>query len=642
MRGGLQIVNQYASQGLAKEVAVLVPHEAAGEQHECLEVGQQSFSWVSRGHVAWFAETVAKLIVRCHRSYKYAVLGWLTFTACTPSSVGQRDGVLANGADTNTAQGPGSADERATLKQLAEKDLFGLAYYLRPVSQRGEPDEVATKLWQNAFTRFMEMHEEWISRRQPDLIPFSKAREFRAGAVCVDDPNLTGNMSFFAYTFDAYVSAWGLAGDQSSQEDADKSALAECSSARGKYGHEGCVCRVIARAGKIVQKPSEWTATIEPLQLQLDKENTERLLSSEILRPLDAVLADAVSSSTTVKGQPVLDIRLQAAKPLELGYPDEQQDYASACHDRISYSLYRATEAERVKVATELGAVERGRMYGCYRISVDTTKNPRNNPHRPSERQCRYLDFVDLTKEAASLQEMLPPNWRELPQLRTMSGLWVESVARVDEDGTPVLKRPLARPIAVQDAEGLLIAVEITAPEPNGGCYVAKPFQGKVFDFTGCSSVDECRSHAAAALLSNLRARLANNPFGAEWVADEALPPGEFRLKREKLPSLVLGGAYYEWAKYAILTWTAESADPFGSLYGRSTFRGLNSGGTFMFLRLEHIYTISKHKLGTYREPNEREVESYVLALRDLVPTTLKQTCDSLSGTLNEQVCALH
>ncbi|MFL5354070.1 hypothetical protein [Archangium sp.] len=474
---------------------------------------------------------------------------------------------------------------------------------------------------------------------------FLAGAQHKAAAVCIEDPEPFSGMSFFETTFSAYVSAWGVATNYEMQADANTAALHQCALAKDKYGHQNCVCRLIAdSSGPIEDPPENWSKAIPSLRREMDAWSEERLRKSAMSVTLDVVSSIAPPLETVsddMQGS-TPNVRLRAPEPVRLGYPDQQRDYASACHDRISYALLPVAGVDLSAVESRLASLEPelGRMYGCYSITVDTTEDPTVDWGKPMERQCRYLDRISQVDRMSVDGEFLPSNWKNEVDVESISDIWVEGVVQVDERGFPLSKRPLARPIAIRTKAGLLLAVEIVAPRPNGGCNVSSPFYGKVFDFAGCSDPYECRYLSNEKLTQALELRLSQPPFGAERQKNVNLPPGEFRMERKEERSLVLGGAYYELATYRVLTWSADSENPPDSLYRRSTYRGLQAQDPrFLFLHLEHIYTVSKHRLGTYREPEAVDIKAYETTLRGVVPEVLTQVCASLAGRMIDSVC---
>lgn len=519
--------------------------------------------------------------------------------------------------------------------------LIGLVYYLRPMEDPRDDEEHADDLWREALDQYNRLESEWIQYTKVTRQQFEQMADNKAAAVCVDEPDLTGWMSFYSVGFQAHVSAWGFAADMATQEKATERALFQCQEAKKKYGHPGCVCRIVSDSfHRLTEPPQHWPAIIARIRNEMNRER-EANFSNSVIRPT----LDAALDATTTKNNglsPDSSIRLRAPKPVGLGYPDADRDYASVCHGRISYALFKPDSVKASEAKLQLSSVDMGKLYGCYDIPVDTIipaiplKIPKG---MPVEHQCRYLATI---KGQDILNVVLPINLKKAINTNDLTEIVVESVVRVDEMGRPLAKLPVARPVALRFGTNMLLAVEIVAPEPDGRCYVGAPFSGKLFDFSACKNAVKCRHDAGKAIIEAISSALSKKPFGAMRLSSEQLPPGEFRLHRQDQPSLVLGGAYYEKTIYTINVWSASSEDPFGSLYGRSGFRGENaSDPRFFFLRLEHIYTVSKNRLGTFREPEDSEIRSYENELIEVVPRALREVCSELNSRIVDGVCLL-
>jgi hypothetical protein len=498
----------------------------------------------------------------------------------------------------------------ASLTQ--ERDgLLGLVKYLAPGRDSRSPEEIAHRLWDAAWPRFLDMQAGWLRYKpDPGATLFPDASAHKSAAVCIAEPDIGGSMSFFDTGLSAYVSAWGTASRHPSADEAQRAALAECAEAKVKYGHPECVCRIVGGdSGPVGAVPGHWPETVSRLLAEVEDTKRIRFERSSVEFSLAGVTralaappfrfrdrrpaTDPVTPTPTSDPLPIF--RLRAPTPLVIGYPDSERDYASACHDRVSYALLPVlSEDARAKQAIDrLTRIEPGELYGCYKISVDTIKHPSIDRGGPMEQQCRYIDHVQF--QTPPDPAAFPAAWRSTVPVADISEIWVEAVVRVDETGLPLVKRDKVRPLALKTSAGRrMLALEVLAPEPNGGCYVSKPFSGLLFDFRGCKDSTACATKASSAMMHALEERLAAPPFEAYPSTATDMPPGEFRMERVKRPSKVLGGAYYESTTYTVSTWSADDENPFGSLYGRSRFRGLqqpNAG--LLFLRLEHIFTIS-------------------------------------------------
>ena len=120
--------------------------------------------------------------------------------------------------------------------------------------------------------------------------------------------------------------------------------------------------------------------------------------------------------------------------------------------------------------------------------------------------------------------------------------------------------------------------------------------------------------------LAHIRDELGAPPLSATPILNEPFGPGEFGMVRNELPSVALGEPNYERSTYFVQTWVAKSENPFGSLYGRQDFQGVGEASirdgddVRLFLKVKHIFTRAKHRLGAYEEPSRQEAERYLIS----------------------------
>jgi len=118
-------------------------------------------------------------------------------------------------------------------------------------------------------------------------------------------------------------------------------------------------------------------------------------------------------------------------------------------------------------------------------------------------------------------------------------------------------------------------------------------------------------------------------------------------MNREHKPSYLLGAPYYESSTYTIETWAAEDDNPFGSLYGRESFKGTSSDHLqradqiYFFLKVSHVHTRAVHKNDTYSDPSITEIDKIDDGVNKAATKALTTACTSLKGTFEGTMCKI-
>lgn len=340
---------------------------------------------------------------------------------------------------------------------------------------------------------------------------------------------------------------------------------------------------------------------------------------------------------------------ISPSKPIHIGYPDNQQDYASICQDLVFYAMIKYDSSKIDSLKNQLDKVIKTSSYGKYNRTINTVIDFKaEKSGRLMEKMCyfsKHFSFENNPVENNAL--FLPYNLKKIFEKETIKEIWVEGATRITSKGLPLKIDELMRPIAIETDKGFYIGVQIKMPDDGGRCYVSKPFSNKVFELSNCIGDFNCEKSALNTLLSSIKTQLEDDPISASIVQNEVFAPGEFAMERNRKPSKVLGMPNYELSTYLIESWIANSENPFYSLYNRQDYKGLNknrpqSGNQlFLFLKVSHILTKSSHKNGIYQEPNENEIQKYDEIVKGLINNAIKSSCNELEGTFNNNICKL-
>jgi hypothetical protein len=357
------------------------------------------------------------------------------------------------------------------------------------------------------------------------------------------------------------------------------------------------------------------------------------------------VLIDRARSGPQVGTSRALS--LAAPKPIIVGYPDQQQDYASACFDHVFQALLPADGNEKDYIAELTRVIGRG-LYDPYHRAVNTVLDyTTSRDGRIMNQMARFAAHYQF--EANPVHDktlVLPPNLNEALADEVVQEIWVEGSARLTTSGLPLEIDQEVSLLAIKTNKHFYLGTQIRMPDDTGGCYVSMPFANKVLDVTSCSGSYVCAKKAVDGLLDTIRQRLRAEPFLAQDIQNEPFGPGEFGLKREYQPSHILGAPYYELSTYLIQTWAAESEDPFYSLYQRQRYMGLDekraaANKVIIFMKLNHVLTTSIHKNGNYGEPRPEEIQKFDAELNTAIADSITKACADMKSKMDGSVCEL-
>lgn len=340
------------------------------------------------------------------------------------------------------------------------------------------------------------------------------------------------------------------------------------------------------------------------------------------------------------------NFRIPAARPIRVGYPDEQQDYASSCQDRVFYALIPLDKNEQQQARHQLRHLTSLTYYGFYSRSVNTIKffmNPK--PGVMSTRMARFA----VAKHLAEGEPLLPRNLQDALHGQHITDLWLEGSVRITKDGVPLTVDSSMSPLAIKTQTGFYVAVQIKMPDTGVGCMVVAPFQKQVLDYSVCYADPACANHVLSAVLGALQVAFEKAPIAAAPIVNEAFAPGELGLQRQYEPSKVLGPPYYEYSTYSVETWTASEAEPLYDLYDRSLFKGTgaaaqggsNSKALFLYLKVTYFLTQTPNKNGAYTEPADVQVKEYDAAVQAATLSALADACKKLKGTEHASLCII-
>jgi hypothetical protein len=513
------------------------------------------------------------------------------------------------------------------------------------------PERVAKSLWAEQYRRFLRLQWDWESTRE-DGAPFTSRPAHRAAAMCLEDIAASSlGMSFRDEVPDALGGTWGYAFGKSTQAEANRAALDQCeeATAKNKIGNYVCKCHIVGDdGGSVQQPPDDWVPAVRRAQCAVSENKWSRLFGAA--KSVSFLEAERAAHSRDWMLDPnvrrdLAQYELSPPAPLRIGYPDHQRDFASLCHDRISYALMRIDH--NPAMLARLSGLASGQPFGCYTVTVNTKRDFRNvQSNGPVEWECRYVSRLSL--EAPATQLELPARWTSLSLFDQSADVWIESLVQINENGRLLEKRNNSRILAIQNLDGLYLGIEITTPEPDGGCNVSYPFDGLAFDVSRCSNVDEAASAAERGLKAAIGAVLGKHPFEALAGAPKPSIPGTVLYERYSKPSRILGGAYYERSTYQIGLVSSDTADPTTNAYDRASYYGVGNGHVprFLFATLQHVFTVAKNKAGPYRDVDPAMSESQMDELKRIrkatsaiVPNAVASACDSLRWNMSGGVC---
>jgi hypothetical protein len=495
-----------------------------------------------------------------------------------------------------------------------------------PFLKKDQPEKrsaIKAKLQLRVMKRLKEL-QNWPS-------DYSKLPQNKAIAIRYDEPS---ENPFVPYLYrknyiEPHISFWGGSWGDKTIEAARSEALKQCG--------EGCV---VYLENDRVQIAERMVDEILKAKQEYVDDQIKALTAAEKLLLIDrAYQAKKVSISRKVSLSPI--------RPIDIGYPDWQQDYSSVCQDRVFNALIKLNLEEKAYLRKLRKIVEKG-LYDPYDRTVNTTRNFKSpGENAMATHMARFArKYVFKSMNSSKKALTLPQNLSEALSRETIKAIWVEGSVRVTGTGLPLVIDEQVNPLAIKTDKNFYLGVQVRLPDAGDQCYVSKPFSNNVLDISACTTY-ECAKNAFDALLGNLKYAFRQVPIQAEEIQNETFAPGEFGMKREYQPSSILGAPYYELSTYTVETWIADRPDPFYSLYQRQKFKGLDKQrfsegrSSLLFLKVSHVLTTSAHKNGTYSEPTRNQVQKFETIVKGTVENTVVATCNSLRGTMNGTVCKI-
>jgi hypothetical protein len=440
-----------------------------------------------------------------------------------------------------------------------------------------------------------------------------------------------------------HIGYWGGSWEYDSLEDAKTAAMQQCS--RCTY------------CGKVACIPFlENDALVIPEQIINEYINARKLyVADEFKRFANSertVLLDRASNALSSHQQSEWSkvLRVPTSESLTVGHPDSQQDYSEACQGRIIFPLVPIPRSSQATVLSRLQAILSTGTYDEYRRTVNTTLNytqPRDG--ELWERMARFATKFEIDGDPVRLKKLNFPKYLfDALKRKRVQTVWLEGSVRVTKDGLPLTPSDYMAPLAVLADEVLYLGVFVRLPDDGEKCYVSKPFSRKVLDLSACKNNLSCAKRALDTLQQTLRSSFTASPFESSVITDEDFAPGEFGMKRIREPSRLLGAPAYEISTYTFQTWSADSDNPFYSLYLRQQFTGVdeervkNPNGLYLFLKVTHVFTTSVHRNGTYVEPESDQVSRIERLVSASVRNAVEKTCSAIGGLMQSDVCKAH
>jgi hypothetical protein len=121
-----------------------------------------------------------------------------------------------------------------------------------------------------------------------------------------------------------------------------------------------------------------------------------------------------------------------AKRPIKIGYPDDQQDYSSACQERVFYGLIPVKESDIESYKDKLVKLEEVGLYGSYQRSLNTVLDyttPREG--RMMDRIAKFTDKYIFSSDPLSDNSLiLPKNIKDVLSGEIVREIWVEGFWR--------------------------------------------------------------------------------------------------------------------------------------------------------------------------------------------------------------------
>jgi tetratricopeptide (TPR) repeat protein len=319
-------------------------------------------------------------------------------------------------------------------------------------------------------------------------------------------------------------------------------------------------------------------------------------------------------------------------KPAVLQPCDCDLDYDCTCYSSYSFVFVKVSSTSESGLASELTALARTTLYGCYKQSngfeEDTTVD-----------RCRFSRVLQFSNGSSAAMDPTAM-WRTELRDTRVEQAWFESAIRVDSNGYPVENvSPYARPIAVRTTDGLYLAYQIDYTGDVPRCELGQPIQNVAFDLTQCSDKQACGTKALSAYAEALESFFLAPPTVAKRDLSSDVPTGEWWFRRMGEKSVILGGPYYERTTY-MEKWRAvsnkdgvEISDVWYGSKGRTD-------GPYLMMNLLPDVSIAVGIHGDYMDP-ESQMVKFENAAADVAKKTLTTACNTLHGRFEAGICVL-
>ncbi len=547
-------------------------------------------------------------------------------------------------------------------------------------SARDREDDVGKwargKLQQSVIDRFTDIAS------QKD-IDYSKLGGEKAAAVCV------------SWSREPRTSFWGGGWQSDSVDEASEVAIQQCEAAKRSYEYDtDCNCELLFKNSDTVLEPPD--GVVEELVkwaqgLRVPTMCTDWFTKDfRFLVPDPTVCADyaddpinrskfvmdrvlgSVSGSDAPDIYPGGPIALQTAiETLQLRdsvtgqlqsswigfYPEVGDSYIGTWSTPLTlpddwvyeFRIHRVPAEKVDLVRSMLGALDRSKMYGRFGSSLERSiVLPFYNPSDTLARYTRKYDLTDeQIRQAFPSSHLIESTFHGLLEGEESTAVWVECYIYLDENWIPV-RAPQRRvvPIALETNRGLyLYSIEIVPQRAYGG--TIEHFEGRVFDLSHCSQLDECAEDAIAALRVELVSAFQGEPLLATVIRDYT-PPLQMRFQRLFDESEVLtglAGPYFELSTYTITYWTGPSGSFIGT--GELYFDWKSSGKQAVevpnqvYIHVDHSLQISVGRKGSYVEPEVSQYAQYEQAVRHALQSAVERVNARLSGTVGPDGVAI-
>jgi len=449
---------------------------------------------------------------------------------------------------------------------------------------------------------------------------------------------------------DYHISGWGGAWGYKTLDSAKKEALKDCKAV--PYGDHCKYVNFIIDDQVIV--PDSMVDEYLKYKKDFIVRQTDRLKKANS----NILIDSAYYFFRQKKGKSILpdtNIKLTVPTKLKVFYPDHQQDYASACQDRVFYGMLPAKESEVKSILAKLSLIADSTGYNPYYRSYNTVLNYKDSiPNRYKgiymEKICCFSNHIIYKSNPIKDSLLiLPMNLAEAFKDQIIQEIWVEGACRYSENGIPLEIGEYARPLAILTNKGLFIGVQFTMPDDGDRCYISKSFKNKVISMALCLNNIECAKSVISALSQAIESKLKSAPFSGVKIQPTTLLEGELDMGRLYQPSQIFGAPYYEFSTYSFKASIAYADNPFYSLYDRQSYRGITEKNVkqtseqelYAFLEFNYTLKRSVHKNGQYTDPDDQERVKFEIALKQAVNDALLKTCQQLKGKMKGSICEI-